>query len=190
VNRKAGISRLFHTVVVIGASMGCGLEVNPAADAGPGATGPTVRDAGAFADANVDAGLPQSVCDCPEPGQFVCPSCLGGDTPVEGHCPFEDGVDCQCEPTSGVAGPDQCADPSYYTCAPEPDAGAVVGDPGWFQYAECWCDPTRPTTQAACDSLDAGLQRQCTQVGCFSALGQLDFDCRCRPPLPLIPTIR
>ncbi len=200
-DRRVATSRLFHTVVVIGASMGCGLEVSPLVDAGPGDAGPgdagaVVPDTGVFiapvfaVDAGADAneGGPRSVCDCPEPGQFVCASCAGGDAPVLGHCPHEDGVGCWCDSTRTLTGPDQCAEPAFYTCALEPDAGApAVGYYAWFQYADCWCDPTRPTTQDDCNSLDAGLQLQCQVNDCInSSLTPVYFDCACLPPIPTI----
>src|SRR5580698_6666186 len=106
--RPAPASRLFHTIVVMGASFGCGSSEPP------GATGALGRDAArpptgsmdasddpdasdAVSDTDAPVTGPESVCECARPGEFRCHACASGDAPIEGRCQKNDGMECICD---------------------------------------------------------------------------------------------
>jgi hypothetical protein len=202
-------SRLFHTVVVLGASAGCGgIEAGrPAGHSGAAtdaAAAPT-PEAGVLSPPHIDATAPPtSPCDCARVGSFRCARCASGAAPVDGRCAANDGVDCICDATVAVADPSDCPSPAQFTCrlAAGSDAsvegyGPFVSD--WFAYADCYCDPTRPVLASQCSCPYCDLQCA-TGSGCALGTvaeatfgGTLDgssdavrYACGCLPPVPQI----
>src|SRR5579863_8392915 len=97
-----GPSRLFHTIVVIGASVGCGggRLATEGVDASDGSQGPADADA-ALAEDHAAPATPEAsvtrICDCQRPGTFRCSACASGRAPIEGRCPDNDGLRCFCD---------------------------------------------------------------------------------------------
>jgi hypothetical protein len=144
-------SRLFHTIAVVGASLGCG--------GAEGVANPSVADASAEAggDAVEQTAAPMQLCDCPRPGEFRCKACVSGTPPIEGRCPDSDGRDCTCDSTVAIAAPTDCAHPEQFVCASSPDGGvtttaenAAFQAGSWFAFADCTCDTTRPIMASQC----------------------------------------
>jgi hypothetical protein len=197
---------LFHTIVVVGASVGCGSTSSTAefsaegpskADSGSEAgssTGPTnPRDCllpSQFHCDDTDRGTcscnadaPNGPCDCPRPGEFRCRECLSGPS-VLGVCPNDDGVDCFCNASIAVASPTDCPHPEQFTCSPPPQLIGLDGPN--IEYAECACDPTRPLSASDCTDNDqfACLGNISCPVGSPAAEAINEpFDCRCLPPV-------
>jgi hypothetical protein len=202
-------SRLFHTVVVLGASAGCGgLEQDArraALSDAQSADSPSLSEASLFATAPVDAaGPPTSPCDCARVGSFRCARCASGTTPVHGRCQANDGVDCFCDDTVAVADPGDCPSPAQFTCflAPGSDASVVGYAPysgDYYAFADCYCDPSRPVMPSQCDceycSLQCAMGSGCpfgsvAQNAFFvspdASTEQVRYACGCLPPLPTI----
>jgi hypothetical protein len=131
------------------------------------------------------------ICDCDRPGEFRCHACVSG-PPVLGRCPNDDGVDCFCNTSIAKAAPSDCASPAQFVCAPAPVAnttGFVSYD--WFDYAECSCDDTRPTSRSDCTGATPWYSCQGGPPSCpvnYPAYLSSDFsfDCACLPPVPAI----
>ncbi len=150
---------MFHTIAVVGASLGCGSPEH--------ATGTSSSDAGSAPDdrAISDAAVaPSGICDCPRPGEFRCDACASGQTPIEGRCPADDGADCRCDSTVAIAAPTDCAHSEQFVCAESPDAGAptsaaeYAGASSWFAFADCTCDTTRPVMASQCTCEQCALR--------------------------------
>jgi hypothetical protein len=191
--------KLFHAIVVVGASLGCGgvtsssksgeeggaghpagpLDASGAADGGESA------EADACSDANgCGPPAPQTMCDCARPGEFRCASCpIGGDPPVDGRClsgfGSGAGAGCVCDTSVPVAAPTDCPHPQQFTC---------TSYSGPTAYSSCSCDPSAPLSQSDCAS---GTTFQCQATGpiCppadagFTAGGESQrFACYCGPP--------
>jgi len=169
--RSTAASRLFHTIVVVGASLGCGgSDKTDLLEAGAGKPSTDATTEGG------DAGFPGSICDCARPGEFRCPACASGDAPVQGRCPQGDGVGCVCDKSVWIAAPTDCAHPEQFVCAASPELDAAIlgfasGD--WFAFADCSCDTTRPITARQCDCEQCSLQCM-TFAGCPSPVSGTD----------------
>jgi hypothetical protein len=182
-------SRLFHTIVVVGASLGCSGSSKtglPEPDAGKLSTGAS--------DAAVDAGFPAGICDCTRPGEFRCQACASGDTPVQGRCPQGDGTRCVCDTSVPIATPTDCEHPEQFVCAGAPEVAATT--PGfasvdWFAFADCSCDTSRPFMASQCTCEQCSLR--CDGfTGCPSLVSATDasvlrWSCVCESlPTPVV----
>jgi hypothetical protein len=144
------VSRLFHGVVVVGTTLGCGgrgadrdrpfaQSDTPPPDPAPGETSPNVAPAllGSVTPAT-QPGAPRPE-DCEQPAQFSCMSFAHYPA-----CAYY-GVDCElaqcaCDVT-GPAVPDDCEHPQQFHCEPETYSGWVVG---------CRCDESAPLQPGEC----------------------------------------
>jgi hypothetical protein len=199
-------SLLFHTIVVVGASVGCG-ELAPTG-AGDASTGPPhgdKRDSGPRNTGRSDGGPdgpgrsdahagPHGVCDCVRPGMFRCHACASGTGPIDGRCPYEDGVGCFCDDSIKIAAPSDCTHPEQFVCEPGPEAQTHPSDAGlwftdWFYFAKCRCDGTRPFTGSQCTCPDCGFQ--CTpEMACPTGTPgwtskEVEYACACLPAFPI-----
>jgi hypothetical protein len=205
----ARAGRLFHTIVMVGVSTGCGSASGTEfsrvveADAGSPQTGSTTaprspRDCAQTAqfhcvapgDCSCDLSAPTSLCDCDRPGEFRCRACVSGPT-VLGRCPNDDGVDCFCNKSIAQAATSDCASPAQLVCAPAPATyatGFLSSD--WFQLAECSCDDTRPTSSSECSGQThwycQGRPPDCPVNYPAYLSSDAAFDCACLPPVPVI----
>jgi hypothetical protein len=201
---RAAASRLFHTIVVVGASLGCGSSEQPAAPAAPGpdASEPPTGslDASGSSDVAGDAGAlvasPVSICDCPRPGEFRCHACASGDAPIQGRCQRVDGTECFCDKSVPIAAPTDCAHPEQFVCslgpgldAAAPPSAQTVDD--WFAFVDCRCDATGPLMASQCTCEQCTFQCA-TSTGCDSpgldADASLRWSCACMgvpPPVPI-----
>lgn len=189
-----GPSRLFHTIVVVGASIGCGggLAAEPA-DASDESPGPADADAGAVEeDANApsipEAGV-KSICDCERPGTFRCAACASGSPPYEGRCRANDGVRCFCDDSIPIAAPTDCEHPEQFVCQYLPESDAAIegfgfGVNDWFAFANCACDPTRPLSASQCTCAQCDFRCadpwDCAYDGVGAPKGP-DYACACLP---------
>jgi hypothetical protein len=200
--RPAAASRLFHTIVVMGASFGCGSPepTRATGPSGPDAAQPPTGSMDA-SDNAVDTGVPvtrpKSVCDCARPGEFRCHACASGDAPIQGRCMKGDGTECVCDTSVPIAAPTDCAHPEQFACAasPELDAAAMgfaltAGD--WFAFANCTCDTSRLLMASQCTCEQCTFQCA-TMTGCSSPVSDADasllrWSCACEvlPPPILI----
>src|ERR1700722_10915750 len=167
---RAAASRLFHTIVVVGASLGCGSSEQAPATGAPGAdaAGPPIGalDASGVPDAASDTSapvVPSSICDCARPGEFRCHACAGGDAPIQGRCQKDDGTECFCDTSVPIAAPTDCAHPEQFVCSSGPglDAAATpfsltVND--WFAFVDCHCDATGPLMASQCTCEQCSFQ--------------------------------
>jgi len=175
---------LFHTIVVVGASLGCGGR--------PPTRGFPVVDAGSSTDWGDAASRPAGVCDCEWPGDFRCEHCRSGIGPILGRCPEGDGVGCTCLHSIEFATPRDCEHPEQFVCAGPPSIGADAGlfwtVSGWFDFAECSCDPTRPIQASDCDAR-LGEVFRCEQNPCPFTPGYgndvVQYACACVIPPPI-----
>lgn len=187
-------AKLFHAVVVLGASAGCGgSTVNapetPAQDA-------SARAIDSASTTPPDAG-PRSLCDCARPGAFRCRACASGVAPFHGRCPGDDGVDCSCDETIAVAAPGDCAHPEQFVCnttqAYQAGQDYGVSPDQWYAFADCACDATRPFSMTECT--DGGTTLMCAMgYGCPSGpvppgdfasnapSDRIRYACACLPP--------
>jgi hypothetical protein len=190
----AGPAKLFHAIVVVGASLGCGGvsassksgdEGGAGRPAGPlDASEPPEGGESAAGDACSDSSAcgPQGMCDCARPGEFRCTSCPIGDPPVDGRCLSGDGTGagagCVCDTTVPVAAPTDCAYPQQFTCT------SYLGPTA---YSSCSCNPSAPLSQSDCE---AGADFQClgttpicrpADAGLLGGESQ-QFACYCGPP--------
>jgi hypothetical protein len=212
----AQAGRLFHTIVVVGASVGCGSssESNGFASAVPVYMDASTDTTAAFpaspsdcpqpaqfhcygtgpnqCECNADA--PNDICGCPRPGEFRCRDCLST-PPILGRCPNNDGVDCFCNADIAIAGPQDCPHPQQFTCASAPIVSTSQGtfaSYGWFDSAECSCDSSKPLSVADCG--DSGLTYfNCPPTGSCAAgtpgaeTANIMADCACVPrPIPIL----
>ncbi len=206
-------SRLFHTIVVVGASIGCGGSdaTSVVASGGPApldaARSLSPRDCASTAQyacdpsgacaCNVQA--PQSPCDCARPGEFRCEGCVSG-PPMLGRCPYGDGTGCFCNTSIAVAAPTDCEQPQQFTCRTSPaignvyDAGLASVSLGaslvWYDFADCSCDPTRPLGPADCPANTVFVCSSVADCSASSAAAPFDgvrFDCSCVPEAVPIP---
>jgi hypothetical protein len=204
----SGASKLFHTIVVVGASMGCGASSTVPV---PGATADASNGAASNGDAsNVDASMgatdsntsradagPMTYCDCTRPGTFRCEACASGGETVQGRCPGNDGVRCTCDESVAIAAASDCAHPEQFVCSLSPDADASTFAFGfglnneWFSFADCWCDSTRPILSSQCTSERAvltcaigyGCPVDVAVVSTSDAAAEaVRFACACLPP--------
>jgi hypothetical protein len=197
-------SQLFHTVVVIGASLGCGsaaavhtaggaggADGNGGAPADAGPRGPkTPFDCAATEDftcpsdggaCTCNANAPLSICDCARPGEFKCTGCIVG-SPISGRCPNNDGVGCYCDTTVAIAAPTDCAHTEQFTCTWLPD---------YLTFTNCTCDTTAPYLDSMCTCTNCSLACQ-TAYSCpcppnaglcgFMQHESPRFACACQPP--------
>jgi hypothetical protein len=187
-------SRLFHTVVVVGASLGCGETVALPADPIDGgaareASNPA-PDAAPAAKPDGSSG-PTSYCDCARPGTFRCEGCASGVGPIDGRCPNEDGVECSCDESIQIATPSDCAVPAQFTCQEAPNVDAGVADLhifplDWFEFAECTCNTAAPLNVSDC--ADAGphfwscVTGDNCPAGSKGAITNIQYACDCVPP--------
>jgi hypothetical protein len=205
-------SLLFHTIVVVGASVGCGglaVKETAAGDAGDprsardaedaGGGSRDARDAGDAADPSESAAramAPVTPCDCARPGTFRCSACASGAPPIEGRCPADDGVACYCDESIRIGAPSDCPYPEQFACRIEPglDASTAPGvlySPDWFAFADCFCDKARPilASQCTCQRCMLGcLHGACPpgSAGGSSLSAAVDFACACVPtPVPI-----
>jgi hypothetical protein len=212
----AKASRLFHTVVVVGASLGCGGEsVTLSRDAPDGASTTKRPDAARDVSASSrdvsttprdGAEGPASYCECERPGTFRCTSCRSGVGPYSGRCPNLDGVGCSCDESIRIASPSDCDEAAQFQCAMAPaiyeDAGSGPLDgqvlfpsatpypAGWFDFVDCSCNAKAPLS--ARDCADGGVPFSCTKGdtcprGSPGSLPNVAYACQC-VPLPI--TIR
>jgi hypothetical protein len=203
-----GASRLFHSIVVMGASIGCGSgRVAPApvdaardaADASLGSFGDDGDAKAGDADAIGDGASPRSMCDCARPGTFRCQACASGSAPVEGRCRYSDGTGCTCDESVRIATPTDCEHPEQFVCADYPGADATTGGYGvppniqsWFGFVDCYCDSTRPIlasqcTCPQCSLICAGPWTCDTRSSVTDAAPDgVRYACECLPPLPTI----
>jgi hypothetical protein len=196
-------SQLFHTVVVIGASLGCGSGAALHTAGGAGGAGGAAGNGGAPADAGLtpfdcaateeftcppdggacscNANAPRSICDCARPGEFKCTGCIVG-SPVSGRCPNDDGVGCYCDKTVAIAAPTDCAHTEQFTCTFFPD---------YLSFTNCMCDPSAPYLDSMCTCAKCTLACQ-TAYSCpcppnaglcgFMQHESPRFACACQPP--------
>jgi hypothetical protein len=200
-------SQLFHTVVVVGAAMGCGTSRTMTESVGGGApeageaglvpadcSSPAQYQCDSSGHCRCDPSAPLGVCDCARPGEFRCRGCATA-SPFLGRCPNDDGISCFCNTSIAVASPTDCASPEQFSCTPAPlevdDAGLGFSSGDWFDYGECACNTALPVTAADCASSCAMCSFQCTTGDCppgtaAAALSSMRFDCRCVPaPVPI-----
>jgi hypothetical protein len=194
-------SKLFHTIVVVGASMGCGSSSTVGSQASAADASPTDASTGATdVVSRADAG-PQSYCDCTRPGTFRCGGCASGTTPEHGRCPDNDGVDCTCDESVAIAAPSDCAHPEQFVCAILPDVDASLsaddsdygfGPDSWYAFADCSCDTTRPIMASQCTdertiltcAVGYGCPSPVDDAGGFGAAPSdtVRYACACLPP--------
>jgi hypothetical protein len=188
-----GPSRLFHAIVVIGASIGCGggRLAAEGVDASDGSPGPADADA-ALEEDHAAPAVPEAsvtrICDCQRPGTFRCSACASGSAPIEGRCPDNDGVRCFCDDSIKIAAPTDCEHPEQFACQYLPDSDAAIegfgfGVNDWFAFANCTCDPTRPlsASQCTCDCrLQCAEAWDCTYDGIGQPKGP-SYACECLP---------
>jgi hypothetical protein len=187
----AGAARLFHTIVVVGASLGCGGggDVRPPADAStPTSFGGDVTTARAD-------GAPTNVCDCARPGTFRCRACASGKSPIRGRCLDNDGVGCECDVSVPIAAPGDCPHPEQFVCNASPDyASAILGagfpSDDWYAFADCSCDPTLPVLPSDCDcercSFTCADYEPCSASTAGMDADRVRYACTCIPPVPSI----
>ena len=191
---EASASRLFHTIVIVGASMGCASNPSGSApsdsgsppDAGDASMGSPLHPIVVEPCLALDAGAgPCNVCDCARPGMFRCSTCSSGSTPVDGRCPNGDGLGCHCDPSIVIASPLDCPDPAQFVCDPAPPTNADLETAGWYAFARCSCDPMRPTMPSQC--ADERTRFGCSTLWCPAdaaggPLGHVGYACACLPP--------
>jgi hypothetical protein len=174
----AGASRLFHTIVVIGTSMGCG-TTDTAVDGGVAA-----RPALGSDDAEV-----KSICDCARPGTFRCKACASGQMPMLGRCQNNDGEDCTCDESIAIATPTDCAHPEQFECTSGPTSTGPTSALGfsstdWFAFANCTCNPALPFMASQCDAerfvFECAQPWSCTLTG-DAASQTVAYACACLP---------
>jgi hypothetical protein len=195
----ARASRLFHSIVVVGASLGCGGGSHVStgfAGAAPGAPAEGEPDAGRSPAQPVVApagdGGPAGVCDCARPGTFRCSHCSSDVGPIDGRCPNGDGVDCVCDPTVKIAAPRDCAHPEQFTCALAPGVDAAIGPTNgfgatdWYAFADCACNASVPLDAGQC--ADAGEVLRCESFDPCApgtagrdAFAGVEYACACVP---------
>ncbi len=185
-------SRLFHTIVVVGTSLGCGAETTViapagAGDASAGGSDASPNDAPQSDASPIDTGAsdtdtaeseagPRNACDCVRPGTFRCDACASGMIPIEGRCVLDDGVGCVCDDSVAIAAPSDCALPTQFVCnyAPNvdpafyesPDAGPGLASApdDWYAFVQCSC--TGPLTSASCTAMCPECFLECTTFEC------------------------
>ena len=171
-------SQLFHTVVVVGTAMGCGGMTAGGASHPVGGGGrrkrrppvsgrrrrraarppPTARRR---RNSSGDAGGPKRLhLQPPSSARRVrlrasrrvsLPGLPPAGSPIDGLCPFDDGVGCFCDTSIAIAAPTDCAHPEQFARSPPPgaplsaDAGLAIASAHWFDYGDCTCDTTLPT---------------------------------------------
>jgi hypothetical protein len=197
--------KLFHAIVVVGASIGCGGATSSSKSGdGGGAGQPTGPLDGSEPDQGAESAAgdacsgssgcgpsgPRSMCDCARPAEFMCASCpIGGDPPVNGRCLSGDGTGagagCVCDTSVPVAAPTDCPHTQQFNCT------AYVGPTA---YSSCSCDMTAPLSQSDCA---AGTTFQCggtwpvclpVDAGLGVGVGGENqrFACYCGPaPIPI-----
>jgi hypothetical protein len=186
---------LFHTIVVVGASLGCGGQVSggpPSGleDASAGGDDARGRDLDAAAPGDAGLGGPTSFCDCTRPGTFRCASCGSGDPPVRGRCPQDDGIGCTCDATIAVASPSDCPRPEQFTCADPPTSLLGTAYFGWYAFADCRCDPNAPVAMSDCADASRPILSCTTGDNCPpmspGLLANVRYACQCIPMPPVI----
>ena len=198
----AGAARLFHTIVVVGASLGCGGggEVRAQPDASTPASFGSDDANGQTGARDVTTtradGAPTSICDCARPGTFRCRACASGKSPIRGRCLDKDGVGCECDPSVAIAAPGDCPHPEQFVCnvsadyTPSTNLGNGVSSADWYAFADCACDPTLPLLPSDCDCERCAFT--CAEYDpCSTSTAGVDADrvryaCTCMPPVPSI----
>jgi hypothetical protein len=196
-----GASRLFHTIVVMGAAAGCGSggRIVPSPLDASGDPADAGAEGAAAADADAAASGPKAICDCVRPGAFRCTGCASGATPIKGRCPASDGTGCTCDESVAIAAPTDCAHPEQFVCAYTADSGATpsgqgfIGSPyDWYAFADCICDEARPITASQCTCAQCSLRCSTPWTcgpgtpGSDSAPEGARYACACLPPIPTI----
>ncbi|HVU04371.1 MAG TPA: hypothetical protein VHE30_21585 [Polyangiaceae bacterium] len=173
----AGRSKLFSSIVVLGAQItaGCGGEATDTSRAGPGGTGGASAGSGGTSASSggssgaMSAEAPRAPEDCARPENFVCDD-------------YTTLSRCRCDRAIEV--PPDCP-PQRLDCTCTPTGGVFFAEP---------CTPdTRPTGKAiACTCRDTGplVPTDCPATAEFDCVSRIEpgANCTCDANAPLVET--